>query len=63
MSRVDEISKFLGCTGSNACYLLRRIKIKGTRTSAGWEVTDDVVYGQADTYENLLNSIKKLERS
>lgn len=23
MSRVDEIVKLLGCTGSNVCYLLR----------------------------------------
>ena len=43
MSRVDEIAKFLGCIGSNVCYLLRKGKIKGTRTSAKWEVTDEAV--------------------
>lgn len=35
MPRVTEIARILGCTGSNVCYLLRRGRIKGTRTSAG----------------------------
>lgn len=43
MSRIDEIAKILGCTDSNVCYLLRKGRIKGTRTSAGWEVTDEAI--------------------
>ena len=43
MSRVDEVAKALGCTGSNVCYLLRKGRIKGTRTSAEWQVTDEAV--------------------
>lgn len=43
MTRVDEIAKVLGCTGSNVCYLLRKGRIKGTRTSSGWQVTDEAV--------------------
>lgn len=43
MSRVDEIAKILGCTHSNVCYLLRRGRIKGKRTSAGWVVSSDAV--------------------
>ena len=43
MPRVTEIARILGCTGSNVCYLLRRGRIKGTRTSAGWVVSDQAV--------------------
>ena len=43
MSRIDEIAKILGCTESNVCYLLRKGRIKGTRTPSGWEVTDEAV--------------------
>lgn len=43
MSQVDEIAKALGCTESNVCYLLRKGRIKGTRTSSGWQVTDEAV--------------------
>ena len=43
MSRVDEIAQALGCTESNVCYLLRKGRIKGTRTPSGWEVTDEAV--------------------
>lgn len=43
MTRVEEIAKALGCTGSNVCYLLRKGRIKGTRTSSGWQVTDEAV--------------------
>lgn len=43
MTRVDDIAKTLGCTGSNVCYLLRKGKIKGTRTPSGWQVSDEAV--------------------
>ena len=43
MSRVDEIAQALGCTESNVCYLLRKGRIKGTRTPSCWEVTDEAV--------------------
>lgn len=43
MSRINEIAKILGCTGSNVCYLLRRGRIKGTRTRAGWVVSDEAL--------------------
>lgn len=43
MSNVDEIAKILGCTGSNVCYLLRRGRLKGTKTKAGWIVTDEAI--------------------
>ena len=43
MSRITEIARILGCTGSNVCYLLRNGSIKGPRTSAGWKVTDEAI--------------------
>lgn len=43
MSRITEIARILGCTGSNVCYLLRKGRIKGIRTSAGWVVSDEAV--------------------
>lgn len=44
MSRVDEVAKILGCTGSNVCYLLRGGRIKGTKTKAGWIVSDEAIH-------------------
>lgn len=49
MSRIDEIAKILGCTGSNVCYLLRKGRIKGTRTPSGWEVTDEAIHEYLNT--------------
>lgn len=49
MSRVDKIARILGCTGSNVCYLLRRGKIKGKKTSAGWVVSDEAVQEYLNT--------------
>ena len=43
MTRIDDIAKVLGCTGSNVCYLLRKGRIKGTRTPARWQVSDEAV--------------------
>lgn len=43
MSRITEIARILGCMGSNVCYLLRKARIKGIRTSAGWVVSDEAV--------------------
>lgn len=49
MSRINEIAKILNCTESNVCYLLRKGRIKGTRTSAGWEVTDEAIHEYLNT--------------
>ncbi len=43
MSRITEIARILGCTGSNVCYLLPKGRIKETRISAGCVVSDQVV--------------------
>lgn len=43
MSRITEIARILGCTGSNVCYLLPKGRIKETRISAGWVVSDQAV--------------------
>lgn len=58
MSRINEIAKILGCTGSNVCYLLRRGKIKGTRTRAGWVVSDEALQKYLEKPKTIQRPIK-----
>lgn len=58
MSRVTEIARILGCTESNVCYLLRRGRIKGKKTSAGWMVSDEAVQEYLASPKVQLHPIK-----